>query len=140
MRRILFLSLALVALLGFVVPPDVFAQAAAPQPKFTITGLIDSVGSWSQNMSTLDANVNRNRDHLFYGRTRGRFDIIGEVGEAKGVFVFEMDHTWGQYRFVDIHNTTGCQTSSARAVTCTPRLRTTEPSFATYTDTHGTFQ
>jgi len=47
MRRILFLSLALVALLGFVAPPDVFAQAAAPQPKFTITGLIDSVGNSS---------------------------------------------------------------------------------------------
>src|SRR3989442_14168722 len=115
MRRILFLSLALVALLGFVAPPDVFAQAAAPTPKFTITGLIDSVGSWSQNMSTLDNNVNRNRDHLFYGRTRGRFDIIGEVGAAKAVFGFEMDHTWGQDGFVDRNNTTGRQTSSARA-------------------------
>ena len=26
-----------------------------------------------------------------YGRTRGRFDIIGEVGAAKGVFGFEID-------------------------------------------------
>ena len=140
MRRILFLSLALVALLGFVAPPDVFAQAAAPTPKFTITGLIDSVGSWSQNMNTLDANVNRNRDHVFYGRTRGRFDIIGEVGEAKGVFGFEMDHTWGQYGFVDSNNTTGCQTSSAGAVTCTPALGTTEASFDLNTDTQGNFQ
>ena len=140
MRRILFLSLALVALLGFVAPPDVFAQAAAPTPKFTITGLIDSVGSWSQNMNVLDANANRNRDHVFYGRTRGRFDIIGEVGEAKGVFGFEMDHTWGQYGFVDSNNTTGCQTSSAGAVTCTPGVGTTEASFDMNTDTQGNFQ
>ena len=140
MRRILFLSLALVALLGFVAPPDVFAQAAAPTPKFTITGFIDSVGSWSQNMNTLDSNVNRNRDHVFYGRTRGRFDIIGEVGEAKAVFGFEMDHTWGQYGFVDSNNTTGCQTSSAGAVTCTPGVGATEASFDMNTDTQGNFQ
>jgi hypothetical protein len=85
MRRILFFSLALMAVLGFVAPPDVFAQAAAPQPKFTITGLIDNVGTWTQNLSSSDLNLNRNNDHQMYGRTRGRFDIIGEVGEAKGV-------------------------------------------------------
>jgi hypothetical protein len=136
----LFLSLALVALLGFVAPPDVFAQAAAPTPKFTITGLIDSVGSWSQNMNVLDANANRNRDKVVYGRTRGRFDIIGEVGEAKGVFGFEMDHTWGQYGAFDSNNTTGCQTSSAGAVTCTPGVGTTEASFDLNTDTQGNFQ
>ena len=98
MRRILFLSLALMALLGFVAPPDAFAQAAAPQPKFTITGLIDSVGTWTQNMSTNDLNANRNRDHQLYGRTRGRFDIIGEVGPAKGVFGFEIDSGLGPDR------------------------------------------
>jgi hypothetical protein len=140
MRRILFLSLALVALLGFVAPPDVFAQAAAPTPKFTITGLIDSVGSWSRNMSTQDQNVNRARDQVFYGRTRGRFDIIGEVGEAKGVFGFEIDSTWGQYGFVDSNNTTGCQTSSAGAVTCAPAVGTTESSFDINTDTQGNIQ
>ena len=140
MRRILFLSLALVALLGFVAPPDVFAQAAAPTPKFTITGLIDSVGSWSHNISLQDSNVNRNRDNLFYGRTRGRFDIIGEVGPAKGVFGFEIDSTWGQMGFVDSNNTTGCQTSSAGAVTCTPAFGTTESSFDLNTDTQGNFQ
>ncbi|SRR6266511_288772 len=138
MRRILFLSLALVALLGFVAPPEVFAQAAAPTPKFTITGLIDSVGSWSQNLVNNDAN--RNRDALFYGRTRGRFDIIGEVGAAKGVFGFEIDATWGQMGFVDSNNTTGCQTSSAGAVTCTPGFGTTEASFDLNTDTQGNLQ
>jgi len=95
MRRILFLSLALMALLGFVAPPDVFAQAAAPQPKFTITGLIDMVTSYAENVNNYDGIWNR-KDTQWYGRTRGRFDIIGEVGSAKGVFGFEIDSTWGQ--------------------------------------------
>src|SRR6266508_4467645 len=138
MRRILFLSLALVALLGFVAPPEVFGQAAAPTPKFTITGRIDSVGSWSQNLVNNDAN--RNRDALFYGRTRGRFDIIGEVGAAKGVFGFEIDATWGQMGFVDSNNTTGCQTSSAGAVTCNPGIGPPEASFDLNTDTQGNLQ
>src|SRR6266852_3405455 len=113
MRRILFLSLALVAVLGFVAPPDVSAQAAAPAPKFTITGLIDSVGTWTQNMSTSDLNLNRNRDHQLYGRTRGRFDIIGEVGAAKGVFGFEIDSYWGQTGFIDSNNGPGCASASS---------------------------
>src|SRR5712691_8855643 len=116
MRRILFLSLALVAVLGFVAPPDVSAQAAAPAPKFTITGLIDNVGTWTQNMSTSDLNVNRNKDHQFYGRTRGRFDIIGEVGAAKGVFGFEIDSTWGQTGFIDSNNGPGCASASSTSV------------------------
>jgi hypothetical protein len=140
MRRILFLSLALVALLGFVAPPDVSAQATAPQPKFTITGLIDSVGTWSQNMGTFDGNANRNRDHVAYGRTRGRFDIIGEVGAAKGVFGFEIDATWGQMGSVDSNITTGCTTASSGAVTCAPAFGTTESSFDLNTDTQGSVQ
>src|SRR5437867_8912691 len=96
MRRMLVLSLALMALLGFVAPPDVFAQAAAPTPKATITGFIDNVGTWTQNMSTSDLNWGRNRDHQVYGRTRGRFDIVGEVGQAKAVFGFEIDSYWGR--------------------------------------------
>ena len=36
-----------------------------------------------------------------YGRTRGRFDIIGEVGQAKAVFGFEIDAYWGQTGFSD---------------------------------------
>jgi hypothetical protein len=95
MRRILLLSLALVALLGFVAPPDVLAQATAPTPKFTITGLIDTVSSYSRNVSNADGIFNR-QDKEWYARNRGRFDIIGEVGPAKGVIGFEIDMGWGQ--------------------------------------------
>src|SRR6266568_8486272 len=140
MRRILFLSLALVALLGFVAPPDVSAQVAAPTPKFTITGLIDSVGTWTQNMSTSDLNVNRNRDHQLYGRTRGRFDIIGEVGAAKGVFGFEIDSYWGQTGFIDSNNGPGCVTAASGAVTCGAVGTGSESSFDINTDTQGNFQ
>ncbi len=33
---------------------------------------------------------------MWYYRTRGRFDIIGEVGKAKGVLGLEIDHVFGQ--------------------------------------------
>ncbi len=44
MRRIFVLALAALALLG-VMTPDAFAQA--PTPKFTISGLIDQVGTYA---------------------------------------------------------------------------------------------
>ncbi|HEV2056115.1 MAG TPA: hypothetical protein VGV06_13230 [Methylomirabilota bacterium] len=141
MRRILFLSLALMALLGFVAPPDLLAQAAAPQPKFTITGFIDNVGTWTQNMSISDLNVNRNRDHQMYGRTRGRFDIIGEVGSAKGVFGFEIDSYWGQTGFIDSNNGPGCASaSSISTLQCGAVGNGAESSFDLNTDTQGNFQ
>src|SRR4030095_4826250 len=141
MRRMLVLSLALMALLGFVAPPDVFAQAAAPTPKATITGFIDNVGTWTQNMSTSDLNWNRNQDHQFYGRTRGRFDIVGEVGQAKAVFGFEIDAYWGQTGFVDSNITTGCVTSgTTSAVTCGAVGTGSESSFDLNTDTQGSIQ
>jgi hypothetical protein len=140
MRRMLVLSLALTALLGFVAPPDVFAQAAAPTPKATITGFIDNVGTYTQNMSTSDLNVNRNRDHQVYGRTRGRFDIVGEVGQAKAVFGFEIDSYWGQTGFIDSNNGPGCVTASSGAVTCGAVGTGSESSFDLNTDTQGNFQ
>jgi len=137
----LVLSLALMALLGFVAPPDVFAQAAAPTPKATITGFIDNVGTYTQNMSTSDLNVNRNRDHQVYGRTRGRFDIVGEVGQAKAVFGFEIDSYWGQTGFIDSNNGPGCVTSgTSAAVTCGAVGTGSESSFDLNTDTQGNFQ
>jgi hypothetical protein len=95
MKRFLAFSLALMALLGFVAPPEVFAQAAAPAPTFTITGFIDNMTSYSRNVSNADGILNR-QDKEWYARTRGRFDIIGSVGPAKGVFGFEIDQAWGQ--------------------------------------------
>src|SRR5881296_63127 len=141
MRRMLVLSLALMALLGFVAPPDVFAQAAAPTPKATITGFIDNVGTWTQNMRTSDLNWGRNRDHQVYGRTRGRFDIVGEVGQAKAVFGFEIDSYWGQTGFIDSNNGPGCVTSgTTAAVTCGAVGTGSESSFDLNTDTQGNLQ
>src|SRR5499427_9170890 len=144
MRKMLILSLALLALLGFVAPPDVFAQAAAPTPKATITGFIDNVGTWTQNMSTSDFNWNRNRDHQTYGRTRGRFDIVGEVGQAKAVFGFEIDAYWGQTGFSDtsaIGVGEPCFTTGTNnAVTCGATGTGAESSFDLNTDTQGSIQ
>src|SRR5215468_305589 len=144
MRRMLILSLALLALLGFVAPPDVFAQAAAPIPKATITGFIDNVGTWTQNMSTSDFNWNRNQDKQTYGRTRGRFDIVGEVGQAKAVFGFEIDAYWGQTGFSDtssIGNGEPCFTTGTNnAVTCGAVGTGSESSFDVNTDTQGSLQ
>src|SRR5687767_4955821 len=92
MRRIFVLALAALALLG-VVTPDAFAQA--PTPTFKINGLIDQVTSYTRNISLYDANLATN-DTLWYGRTRGRLDFIGEVGKAKAVVGIEMDLAYGQ--------------------------------------------
>src|SRR6266536_1300411 len=136
MRRMLVLSLALMALLGFVAPPDVFAQAAAPTPKATITGFIDNVGTFTQNLSSSDLNWGRNRDQQTYGRTRGRFDIVGEVGQAKAVFGFEIDAYWGQTGFIDSNNGPGCVSSgTTTSVTCGAVGAGAEGSFDISTDT-----
>jgi hypothetical protein len=140
----LVLSLALMALLGFVAPPDVFAQAAAPAPKFTITGLVDNVGTFTQNLSSSDFNVNRNRDQQTYGRTRGRFDIVGEVGQAKGVFGFEIDAYYGQTSFSDttsIGKGEPCfATGTSGAIACGTGAAGAESSFDINTDTQGSIQ
>ena len=144
MRRMLVLSLALLALLGFAAPPEVFAQAAAPTPKATITGFIDNVGTWTQNFSSSDFNWNRNRDHQMYGRTRGRFDIVGEVGQAKAVFGFEIDAYWGQTGFSDttsVGKGEPCFTTGTNnAVTCGTGPAGAESSFDLNTDTQGSLQ
>jgi hypothetical protein len=144
MSRRLVRSLAFVALLGLSSPLDVFAQATTPQPKFTITGFIDTVATWSQNLSQSDLNFNLNRDHQFYGRNRGRFDIIGEVGEVKGVFGFEIDAYWGQTGFSDttgIGNGEPCfTTGTGNTVTCGAAGQGAESSFDLNTDTQGSLQ
>src|SRR5215467_14595770 len=141
MRRMLVLSLALMALLGFVAPPDVFAQASAPVPKATITGFIDNVGTFAQNMSAFDFNLNRNQDKQTYGRTRGRFDIVGEIGQAKAVFGFEIDAYWGQTGFLDSNMGPGCATGGAAfSVQCGATGSGAESSFDINTDTQGSFQ
>lgn len=99
MRRAFILGLAVVALVGFMAPA---AFAQAPTPKVTITGLIDNLFSASQNQNlnassrnTLGDVTNRSKDREFYSRTRGRFDIVGELGKAKGVLGLEIDCVYG---------------------------------------------
>jgi hypothetical protein len=92
-----------VAVFGLVVP----AMAQAPAPKVTITGLIDQVGTYNSNMSKYDIDYGRARDDELYGRTRGRFDIIGEVGRAKAVLGIEIDAHWGQASSTDTQSTIG---------------------------------
>jgi len=87
---VLMIALALVALAA----PLAYAQA--PAPKVTINGLIDNVTSYSQNISNYNGGVFNRKDSMWYYRTRGRFDIIGEVGKAKGVLGLELDHVFGQ--------------------------------------------
>src|SRR5262245_22528862 len=99
MRRMLVRALAALALLG-VATSDAFAQAAAsapaaPIPTFKITGFIDEVVTYSNNTSNFDFDLHR-KDYLFYGRTRGRFDIVGEYGKAKAVLGLELDFVYGQ--------------------------------------------
>jgi hypothetical protein len=94
MRRLLAVAVTLVAVFGLVMPA--MAQAPAPAPKVTITGTIDQIGTYTKNMSKYDLNYGRDRDSELYGRTRGRFDIVGEVGAAKAVLGFEIDAYYGQ--------------------------------------------
>jgi hypothetical protein len=81
-------------------------MAQAPAPKVTITGFIDEVGAYSRNMSLYDLDYNRAKDVQSYGRTRGRFDIIGEVGKAKAVLGIELDAVYGQTGSADTFNHT----------------------------------
>ncbi len=87
---VLMIALALVALAA----PMAYAQA--PAPKVTINGLIDNVTSYSQNISNYNGGLFNRKDSMWWARSRGRFDIIGEVGKAKGVLGLEIDSVWGQ--------------------------------------------
>ncbi len=92
MRRTLVLALAAFALLG-VVTPDAWAQA--PTPTFKINGFVDTLTTYARNVSLIDGDLHR-IDTQWYGRSRGRFDIIGEVGKAKAVLGLEIDGVFGQ--------------------------------------------
>jgi hypothetical protein len=85
-------AVAVLAFLG-AVAPAAFAQA--PAPKVTVEGFLDQTTAWSNNGSVLDIDITKNKDKEWYARTRGRFQITGEVGKAKGVFLFEQDNNWG---------------------------------------------
>ncbi len=94
MRRPGSVVACIIAVLAVLAPP---ALAQAPAPKVTITGLVDNVANWNDNVNMPhgDFDITRDDDDEFYGRTRGRFDFIGEVGRAKAVLGFEFDLIYG---------------------------------------------
>src|SRR5690242_9260104 len=128
---VLMIALALVALAA----PMAFAQPAAP--KVTINGLIDNVTSYSQNISNFNGGIFNQRDRMWYGRTRGRFDIIGEVGKAKAVLGLELDEVYGQTGSSESNFTNGGgATGNAVAPTIHSGLGT-DGSFGLNTDVRG---
>jgi len=142
MRRTLFLALALLAAFAVAVPVA-DAQTPNPNAKVTISGLIDNVGTYTRNMSAYDFNLARNNDAQWYGRTRGRFDIIGEIGKAKAVLGIEIDEYWGQTGLGDSvgAGSTTCQTArGSGAVTCAAAPSGAESSFDLNTDTQSNLQ
>jgi hypothetical protein len=141
MRRTLFLALALLAAFAVAVPVA-DAQTPNPNAKFTISGLIDNVGTYTRNMSAFDFNLARNNDAQFYGRTRGRFDIIGEIGKAKAVLGIEIDEYWGQTGFGDSNGagSTTCLAGSTGTVACGTVGSGAESSFDLNTDTQSNLQ
>ena len=82
MTRVLSLALIALAVLGSATP-GVWAQPAAPVPQVTITGFIDTVTSWNKNLD--DSLVFRDGERAWYARNRGRFDVIGQLGQARAV-------------------------------------------------------
>ncbi len=89
MRRVGIFLLAVIALVAMTGP-------VSAQPKVTITGFVDNVTTWQNNISLVDLNYARKGDHEWYARTRVRPDITAEVGTTKFVLGLEIDQTWGQ--------------------------------------------
>jgi hypothetical protein len=124
---VLMLALALVALAA----PLAFAQA--PAPKVTINGLIDNVMSYSQNITNYNGGTFNRNDDMWYMRTRGRFDIVGEVGKAKAVLGIELDHIYGQTG----SNDSTIVNAGAAATTAVQTGFGTDGSFDLNTDSRG---
>src|SRR4026208_1617471 len=91
-RTTLAVLMIALAILAMAAP---MAYAQAPAPKVTIHGLIDNVTAYSENLANYHGGVFKRKDQMWYLRTRGRFDFIGEVGKAKGVLGIELDHVYG---------------------------------------------
>ena len=95
MKRTSVVAVLMIAL-GLVALAAPLAYAQAPAPKVTINGLIDQVMSYSRNITNYNGGLFNRPDSQWYARTRGRFDITGEVGKVKGVLGIEIDTSWGQ--------------------------------------------
>jgi hypothetical protein len=136
-RVVVVLALTAVALLG-VIAPGAYAQgpaAPAPTPTFRITGFIDQLMTYSNNTSNFDFDLHR-KDYLWYGRTRGRFDIVGEYGKAKGVLGLELDLAYGQTG-ASSSNVATVAGGAAPAAGATAVMFGTDGSFPINTDVRG---
>jgi hypothetical protein len=118
------------AILAMAAP---MAYAQAPAPKVTINGLIDNVTSYSENMANYNGGLFNRKDQMWYLRTRGRFDFIGEVGKAKGVLGIELDHVYGQAG----SNDSTIVNAGAAATTAVQTGFGTDGSFDLNTDSRG---
>ncbi len=96
--RTLVLTGILFLTLGSSVP-GAYGQATAPVPQVSISGFIDTVTAWSKNLQ--DTLIHRTGDREWYTRNRGRFDVVGELGAAKGILGLEIDSVWGQVSGAD---------------------------------------
>src|SRR5436853_6159496 len=83
MRRVGIFLLAVIALVAMAGP-------VSAQPKVTITGFVDNMTTWTNNMSNVDNNYARTNDKEWYSRTRVRPDITAEVGTTKFVLGLEL--------------------------------------------------
>src|SRR5262249_27241993 len=93
------------------------------------------VTSYSQNIANFNTGIFNKQDRMWYGRTRGRFDIIGEVGKAKAVLGLELDEVYGLTGSNEA-NTGLFQTSPATATTVFSGLGS-DGSFGLNTDVRG---
>ncbi len=125
---VLMIALAILALAA----PMAYAQA--PAPKVTINGLIDNLTSYSNNTANYNGGILNRKDSLWYARTRGRFDFIGEVGKAKGVLGIELDHVYGQ---AGSNDSTINNSGPGTGVTTVQTGLATDGSFDLNTDSRG---
>ncbi len=137
MRRNLVGALSLLVAIATMAPVvDAQAPPAAPVIKTSITGFIDTVTSYSRNVSNADGIFNR-QDKEWYARNRGRFDIIGEVGPAKAVFGFEVDEVWGQAGSANSTIVNGGATPTSATPVAGATQFGTDGSFSLNTDVRG---
>ena len=129
-RTTLAVLMIALAILAMAAP---MAYAQAPAPKVTINGLIDNVTSYSENIANYNGGVFNRKDQMWYLRTRGRFDFIGEVGKAKGVLGIELDHVYGQAG----SNDSTIVNAGAAATTAVQTGFGTDGSFDLNTDSRG---
>ena len=126
MRRVVLVLLSALVTVGMLAP-IALAQTAAPTPKVTITGQIDNIMNLNRNLNntTQDRTVRGGQtapaDREFGAYTRGRWDIIGELGKAKAVMGWEIDLHYGGFGPTNADTCVGTHFSGTPAGNCGSR-------------------